>query len=135
MPEQSIRRTGKRAVAIVEDVGLIIILLATLVAAGQEMWHMVAQRAVHLADLLILFIHLEVVAMVAAYWESGQLPVRMPLYIGMVALARYLTLDMKEMDGMRLLAVAGAILILGLAVLVVRFGHVRFPYGSTDKHS
>jgi protein PsiE len=69
--------------------------------------------------------------MVNAYWQSGQLPVRMPLYIGMVALARYLILDMKELTEWRMLAVAAAILMLGLAVLVVRYGHVRFPYEST----
>ncbi len=130
---QGMGRLGQRAVGMVEDIGLLIILLATLVAVGQEIWHMVANVTVRLADLLLLFIYLEVVAMVAAYWNSGQLPVRMPLYIGMVALARYLILDMKAMDEWRILAVAGAVLVLGLAVLVVRYGHVRFPYGPTDK--
>ncbi len=133
MPEETIRRIGNRAVVLVEDIGLLVILLATVVAAGQEIWHMVATGSVRLADLLLMFIYLEVVAMVAAYWKSGQLPVRMPLYIGMVALARYLILDMKSMDEWRLLAVAGAVLLLGLTVLVVRFGHVRFPYGPTEK--
>lgn len=125
---EHIRAAGKRAATLIEDLGLLAILLATVVAAGQEVWHMVASGSVRLADLLLLFIYLEVVAMVHAYWQSGQLPVRMPLYIGMVALARYLILDMKAMEEWRILAVAGAILLLGLAVLVVRFGHVRFPY-------
>jgi protein PsiE len=117
-----------RAVALVEDLGLIVVLIATLVAAGQEVFTLVRTGAVQLADLLLLFIYLEVVAMVAAYWKAGHMPVRMPLYIGMVALARYLILDMKELDEWRILAVAAAILFLGIAVLVVRFGHVRFPY-------
>lgn len=133
MPEQPVRRLGKQAVEWVEDVGLLVILIATVVAAGQEIWHMVASGSVRLADLLLMFIYLEVVAMVAAYWQSGQLPVRMPLYIGMVALARYLILDMKSMEGWRILAVAGAVLVLGLAVLAVRYGHVRFPYETSDK--
>jgi len=128
MPERKISRAGRRAVGLIEDIGLLVILLATVVAAGQEIAHMVVARSVVLADLLLLFIYLEVVAMVAAYWQSGQLPVRMPLYIGMVALARYLILEMKAMDEWRLLAVAGAILLLGLAVLVIRYGHVRYPY-------
>lgn len=89
---------------------------------------MVDARVVTLSDLLLLFIYLEVVAMVHAYWQSGQLPVRMPLYIGVVALARYLILDIKDMDEWRMLAVAGAIVLLSLAVLVIRYGHTRFPY-------
>jgi protein PsiE len=128
MPDRIISRAGKRAVGIIEDLGLLAILLATVVAALQEVGQMLTARSVVLADLLLMFIYLEVVAMVAAYWQSGQLPVRMPLYIGMVALARYLILDMKGMDEWRLLAVAAAILLLGVAVLVIRYGHVRFPY-------
>jgi len=71
--------------------------------------------------------------MVGLYLESGQLPVRMPLYIGMVALARYLVLDMKEMDVWRMVGVSASVLVLALAVLVVRYGHVRFPYGRERK--
>jgi protein PsiE len=123
-----LRKPGLTLGTLIEDAGLMLILLATFVAAGQEVAHMVAARTVTLSDLLLLFIYLEVVAMVHAYWQSGQLPVRMPLYIGVVALARYLILDMKDMDEWRMLAVAGAILLLGLTVLVIRYGHVRFPY-------
>jgi protein PsiE len=122
------RRTGIRFGLLIEDAGLLLILLATLVAAAQEVGHMVESRSVSLSDLLLLFIYLEVVAMVHAYWQTGQLPVRMPLYIGMVALARYLILDMKSMDEWRLLAVAGSIALLSIAVLIIRYGHARYPY-------
>jgi protein PsiE len=50
----------------------------------------------------------------------------------MVALARYLVLDTKGMEDWRLLAVTGSILLLTLAVLAVRYGHVRFPYSGTE---
>jgi protein PsiE len=133
MTESVSRGVGKRVVGWVEDIGLFVILVATLVAAAQEIGHMVGTGSVRLADLLLMFIYLEVVAMVHAYWQSGQLPVRMPLYIGMVALARYLILDMKDMSEWRIVAIAGAVLLLSLTVLVVRYGHVRFPYDSTDK--
>jgi protein PsiE len=56
------------------------------------------------------------------------LPVRFPLYIGMVALARYLILDLKEMSEWRMLAVTAAIFLLTVAVLAIRYGHVRYPY-------
>ena len=133
MAEEKLQRAGRRLVRVIEDTGLLVILLATLVAAAEEVVQMVTARSVHLADLLLLFIYLEVVAMVSAYWQSGQLPVRMPLYIGMVALARYLILDMKELDEWRMLAVAVAILLLGIAVLVIRYGHVCFPYETSRR--
>ena len=132
MTQHPLRNAGIRLGTLIEDVGLMLILLTTLVAAGQDAAHMISARTVGLSDLLLLFIYLEVIAMVHAYWQSGQLPVRMPLYIGVVALARYLILDIKAMDEWRMLAVAGAIVLLALAVLVIRYGHVRFPYAERD---
>jgi protein PsiE len=136
MERHPLRHAGVRLGTLIEDAGLMLILLATLVAAGQEVAHMIGARMVGLSDLLLLFIYLEVIAMVHAYWQSGQLPVRMPLYIGVVALARYLILDIKAMDEWRMLSVAGAIVLLALAVLAIRYGHVRFPYeGAETKKS
>ena len=66
--------------------------------------------------------------MIGQYFRSGHIPVRYPLYIAMVALARYMILDVKDMNEWRMLAVAGAIFLLTLAVLAIRFGHVKFPY-------
>jgi len=125
-------RTSERSrvlLSYIEDAGLVLIALATMVAVAQEVLVMVDARAVTLADLLLLFIYLEVFTMVGVYFESGQLPVRMPLYIGMVALARYLILDVKAMEWLEIIAVALAALILALTVLVTRYGHIRFPYG------
>ncbi|MBL8487056.1 MAG: phosphate-starvation-inducible PsiE family protein [Rhodocyclaceae bacterium] len=112
----------------VEYAGLVVIALATTVAMYHEVTTMVEARRVQLADLLLMFLYLEVLAMIGQYFKSGQLPVRFPLYIAMVALARYLILDIKEMTEWRMLAVAAAIFLLTLAVLVIRYGHVRFPY-------
>ncbi len=123
-----------RLLHLLEQIGLFIITLATLSAAGYDIAHMIAVGRATLADLLMLFLYLEVLAMVALYLREGQLPVRLPLYIGIVALARYLILDIKELDTWRLLAVTAAILVLALAVLVIRVGHVRFPYpGPRDR--
>ena len=93
---------------------------------------MLEARTVTLADLLLLFIYLEVLAMVAMYLDSGKLPVRMPLYISIVALARYMILDMKSLDTWRMLGVAGAVLLIALGILVIRYGHTRFPYRERD---
>jgi protein PsiE len=126
-----ILRVAGRSLAWLEMLGLVVIALATLVAGVEEVAKMISRRTVTLADLLLLFIYLEVLTMVAVYLESGALPIRMPLYIAMVALARHLILDMKEMSEWAIIATAVAILVIAIAVLAIRFGHVRFPYQST----
>lgn len=125
---KNINNMGFKALNWVQDVGLVIIAVATIFAIGIELLAMVEAKTVTLADLLLLFIYLEVLAMVSIYLESGKLPVRMPLYIAIVALARYLILDMKEMDTEKMLAIAGSTLIIALTVLAIRFGHKQFPY-------
>ncbi|MGS0729760.1 phosphate-starvation-inducible PsiE family protein, partial [Shewanella sp. 0m-11] len=74
------------------------------------------------------FIYLEVLAMVSHYAESGKLPIRMPLYIAIVALARYLILDMKAMDDWRIVGIAVATLILAATVIIIRWGQLKLPY-------
>jgi protein PsiE len=74
-----------------------------------------------------MFLYLEVLAMVGQYFKAGQLPVRFPLYIAMVALARQLILGNDTASCMHLLATAGAILMLAIGVLLIRYGQVRFP--------
>ena len=119
---------GTRVMSSMERAGLVVIAIATVVAGAQEVGVMIRAGVVTLGDLLLMFLYLEVLSMVSHYFSSGRMPVRYPLYIGMVALARYLILEVKEMDGFRILMMAVAILILAFAVLVVRFGHLRFPY-------
>ena len=86
-----------------------------------------------LGDLLLLFLYLEVFAMIGWYYQKGTLPVRFPLYIAIIALARYIILDIKEMDEIRLIGVTAGILFLAIAVLVIRYGHLKYPYENTDK--
>ena len=112
----------------VEYAGLLVIAFATSVAMYDEVMVMIGRGKVTLTDLLLMFLYLEVLAMIGQYFRSGHIPVRYPLYIAMVALARYLILDIKELTELRVVATAGAILLLTLAVLAIRYGHVRFPY-------
>ncbi len=130
---KNVSAIGHKALVWIQDIGLLIIAIATIIAVGIEVASMVAAKTVSLADLLLLFIYLEVLAMVAIYLESGKLPVRMPLYIAIVALARYMILDMKSLDTWRMLGVAGAALLVALAVLVIRYGHARFPYDNKNE--
>ncbi len=113
---------------LIENLGLLVIMIATIIAGYDEVINMIARREVNLGDLLLLFLYLEVLAMVGWYYQRGKLPVRFPLYIAIIALARYIILDIKEMDELRLLGVGVGILLLSIAVLVIRYGHIRFPY-------
>lgn len=129
---KEISRIGQKAINLVEDIGLIVIAFSTVIAIVIEIVSMLEAKTVTLADLLLLFIYLEVLAMVAIYLDSGKLPVRMPLYIAIVALARYMILDMKSLDTWRMLGVAGAVLLISLAILAIRYGHTRYPYNKRD---
>lgn len=92
------------ALRVVEDVGLAVIAIATVIAGYIEVRVMLNAGHVTLADLLLMFIYL------------------------MVALARNLILDMKDMDVWRMVGVAASIVLPALAVLAIRYGHVRFHY-------
>lgn len=127
-PSNTISEAGHKTLTWVQDIGLIIIAISTVVAVGAEIKLMWDNGTVTLADLLLLFIYLEILAMVSIYLDSGKLPVRMPLYIAIVALARYLILDMKDMDVWKIIGVSAAALILAFTVLVIRYGHLTFPY-------
>jgi len=117
---------------VIEQLGLLVIVIATIFASIHEVGVMIDAGTVTLADLLLMFLYLEILAMVGVYYRSGKLPVRFPIYIAIVALARYIVLDIKNMELMHLIAVSGAILLLALAVLAVRYGHVRYPYPENE---
>ncbi len=132
MRHNSLTRHAQTLLGFIEFLGLAVITAATVVAGVGEVGIMLAAGVVTLADLLLLFLYLEILAMVGLYFESGKLPVRFPLYIAIVALARYLVLDMKNLDEWRILGVSAAILLLTLAVLAIRYGHIKLAYGDKE---
>lgn len=127
-----LKESGHKGLVLVEDIGLLIIAISTVIAIGFEVVQMFKSMKVTLADLLLLFIYLEVIAMVGIYLKTGTLPVRIPLYIAVVAIARYMILDMKNLDTIRVLGLSGAILIIAISILAIRYGHAKFPYNDTD---
>lgn len=118
-----------RILEYLEWLGLLVITIATVVAIIQEVWVMFSHGEVRLPDILMLFIFLEILTMVGLYFTSGKLPLRYPIYIAMVAIARYMTIGMKEMNSTTIIALSVAMLILALTVLIIRYGQLRFPYG------
>lgn len=116
----------------IEFLGLAVITVATVIAGIIEVNVMIDARNVTLPDLLLMFLYLEILAMVSVYFSSGKLPVRFPIYIAIVALARYLVLDIKNLDHWHMIGVAASILLLTLAVLAIRYGHIKYSYGDKE---
>ena len=108
-------------------VGLFVVGASILWASWAEVFKIVAHGGPDIKDILLLFIYLELGAMVGIYFKTKQLPVRYLIYIAITALTRLLAIDVKTMTEERLLAVTGAILLLALAVLLLRVGSARFP--------
>jgi protein PsiE len=123
----STRHVFQRLLRISEFLGLVVIGISTTFAMAHETWKMVSSARVTLTDLLLMFLFLEILAMVTQYIKSGQLPVRFPLYIAIVALARELILNMEHASKWHMLASAGAIFILALGVLLIRYGQSKYP--------
>ena len=80
----------------IQLVALVIILVSTVIAFGQEMYQMILVQRVTLADLLLLFLYLEVLAMVRVFWESQSIQITLPLFIAITALARFIILQGKS---------------------------------------
>ena len=118
---QKIKNLVNHSLAVAQEIGLLIVAIATLVTVDIEIDFMFENGTVLLTDLLLLFIYLEVLTMIAVYYKSGELPIKFPLYIAIVALARYLILDMKNIDTWRILGITVAILLLGLSIIVIHY--------------
>ncbi len=113
---------------IFEAILLVAITLATLYAMVEEFIHVFIEKRVMLTDILLMFIYLEVLAMVRQFVMNGKIPVRYPIYIAMMAIARYITLGMKELDAVPVVWLSLAALILAAATLLIRVGHHYWPY-------
>ena len=105
----------------IQLVALVIILVSTVIAFGQEMYQMILVQMVTLADLLLLFLYLEVLAMVRVFWESQSIQITLPLFIAITALARFIILQGKSLNPVILLYEAGAIVLIALAIVILRF--------------
>lgn len=110
-----------------EFFGLAVIAIATTYAMGREALGMVYVGRVTLTDLLLMFLYLEILVMVTQYSKAGQLPVKFPLYIAIVSLARELILNIEKITELHMLASAAAILLIAFGVLVIRYGQAKFP--------
>ena len=102
---------------------MVIILISTVIAVGIEMNKMFLAKSVTLADLLLMFLYLEVLAMVRVFWNQQSISITLPLLIAITALARFIILQGKEMDPTALVYEAVAIVLIAGAIVILRLRH------------
>ena len=102
---------------------MVSILISTVIAVGIEMKNMFLNQSVTLADLLLMFLYLEVLAMVRVFWNQQSISITLPLLIAITALARFIILQGKEMDPTALVYEAVAILLIAGAIVVLILRH------------
>ena len=102
---------------------MVIILISTVIAVGIEISKMFQNRSVTLADLLLMFLYLEVLAMVRVFWDQQSISITLPLLIAITALARFIILQGKEMDASALVYEAVAIVLIASAIVILRLRH------------
>ena len=100
-----------------------IILISTVIAVGIEIKDMFLNQSVTLADLLLMFLYLEVLAMVRVFWNQQSISITLPLLIAITALARFIILQGKEMDPTALVYEAVAIVLIAAAIVILRLRH------------
>lgn len=114
-----------RAIHQLENIFLLVIGIFTIVAMCQEIYSIMIGRSVALKDLLLMFIYVEVLAMVGVYYDSKKIPITLPLYIAITALARLVILQGKDQPAENLLIESGAILILAIACVVISYSPTK----------
>ncbi len=101
-------------------------------SAISSFWGMAAKGGASIDDILLLFIYLELGAMVGIYFKTNHMPVRFLIYVAITALTRMMIADVQDhhlKPDMGIIVIAGGILLLALAILVIRYGSNRFPSG------
>ena len=108
-------------IKIIEKGLLGVIALLTIIATLQEINSIYLIVIVNLPDLLLLFIYAEVLGMISVFYSSNKIPITLPLFIAMTALSRLIILQGKNMDPSALVYEAGAIVLIALACLIIRY--------------
>lgn len=136
--ETLLDRFGNLAVESFHYIALFIIGCMVIWSAGHTVFEILTvKQFATIDDILLLFIYLELGAMVGIYFKTNHMPVRFLIYIAITALTRLLISDIQHdhQADMDLLIITGSILILGFAILVVRYASWTFPSVIRDKHS
>ena len=109
---------------ILEKIVLSILIVCTVIAIGMEIQEMIINLRVTLADILLLFIYIEIIGMIKEYWVSKVIRMSYPLFIAMTALARLIIMGRKDVEPSAYVYESVAILILAIAIVVLRVRHL-----------
>ena len=110
---------------LLEKIILSVLIVCTIIAIGMEIQGMIAVYKVTLADILLLFIYIEIIGMIKEYWVSKMIRMSYPLFIAMTALARMIIMQRKDVDPSAYVYESVAILILAIAIVVLRVRHME----------
>ncbi len=110
---------------LLEKIVLSVLIVCTIIAIGMEIQDMIAVYKVTLADILLLFIYIEIIGMIKEYWVSKMIRMSYPLFIAMTALARMIIMQRKDVDPSAYVYESVAILILAIAIVVLRVRHME----------
>ena len=110
---------------LLEKIVLSVLIICTIIAIGMEIQGMIAVYKVTLADILLLFIYIEIIGMIKEYWVSKMIRMSYPLFIAMTALARMIIMQRKDVDPSAYVYESIAILILAIAIVVLRVRHME----------
>ena len=105
---------------------VLFVLISTIIAVFLEVKEMYDNKNIELADLLLMFIYIEVIGLVKSYWETRSVRITYPLVIAITALARFIILQDKESDPSNLIYISIAILIVAIATVVIRFRNSKY---------
>ena len=111
------------AIRNIQLVAVVIVLVSTIIAFLLEINKMYETQTITLADLLLMFLYLEVLAMVRVFWNQQSISITLPLLIAITALARFIILQGKEMDPSALVYEAIAIVLIASAIVILRLRH------------
>ena len=118
-----------QTIKVIEKILLVIIAVATIFATGQEIFTLIENRSVQLADLLLLFIYTEVLGMVGVFYKSNRIPITLPLFIAITALSRMIILQGKGSDPQNLIYESAAVLLLAISCLIIRQPSISSLFG------
>ena len=117
-----------KIITIAEKTLLVIIAFLTAYAVLVEIVVILTERAVKLTDLLLLFIYAEVLGMVAAFYKYRKIPITVPIFIAITALCRLIILQGKGINTIDLLYESGAVLLLAISALVIRWNLINLVH-------
>lgn len=122
-------KAGNLLVSVFHRIALFGIGLATVWAAGHTFFDIFQKDYASITDLLLLFIYLEIGAMVGIYFKTNHMPVRFLMYIAITALTRHMVDIMSHLpiNLWEMVSLGATIFVLAVSVVIIRYASYKFP--------